>query len=152
VAYKLDLSATSSVHPVFHVSQLKKAVGNNIQVSDSLPFELTEFQVPEKILQQHLINRGIKYVIQVLVKWLSLPVSLATWEDMEALRQYFLRAPACPQAGSSRGEDVRHRVPETGNEDTGAAERRGIEEGNSGPVGLQARMPNKCVMGNEWLV
>jgi hypothetical protein len=68
----------------------------------------------------------------------------------------FRGAPAWGQAGSSGGEDVRHRVPEAGNEDTGAAERQGIEEGKSGPVGRRvgphARMPNRCVMGNEWLV
>jgi hypothetical protein len=119
VAYKLDLPATSSVHSVFHVSQMKKAVGSNVQVTDSLPSELTEFQVPEKILQWRLINRGIKFVIQVLVKWSSLLVFLATWEDMEALRQRFPGALAWGQAGSSRGEDVRHRVPVAGNEDTG---------------------------------
>jgi hypothetical protein len=84
VAYKLDLPATSSVHPVFHVSQLKKAVGSNIQVTDYLPS-----QVPEKILQLRLIDHGVKSMIQVLVKWSSLPVSLATWEDMEVLRQRF---------------------------------------------------------------
>jgi hypothetical protein len=58
-------------------------------------------------------------VIQVLVKWSSLLVFLATWEDMEALRQCFPGALAWGQAGSSRGEDVRHRVPVAGNEDTG---------------------------------
>jgi hypothetical protein len=67
----------------------------------------------------------------------------------------FLGAPAWGQAGSSGGEDVRHRVPMAGNEGTGA-ECQGIEEGNSGPVGccvgLRDRMPNRRVMGNEWLV
>jgi hypothetical protein len=68
VAYKLDLPASSSVHPVFHVSQLKKAVGSNIQVTPTIPSELTEFQVPEKILKRRLVSRGVKSVIQVLVK------------------------------------------------------------------------------------
>jgi hypothetical protein len=37
-------------------------------------------------------------VIQVLVQWSSMPASLATWEDLEALRQKF---PGAPDWGQS---------------------------------------------------
>jgi hypothetical protein len=155
VAYKLYLPATSLVHSVFHVSQLKKALDSNVQVTDSLRSELTEFQVSEKILQRRLINRVVKYVIQVLVKWSSLPISLATWEDMDVLRQRFPGASAWGQDDYSGREDVRHRVPMVGNKDAGA-KRQGIKEGNFGPVGLRvslhARMPNRRVTDEEWLV
>ena len=37
MAYKLELHATSRVHPVFHVSCLKKVMGNKIPVQTILP-------------------------------------------------------------------------------------------------------------------
>jgi hypothetical protein len=94
VAYRLDLPAHSSIHPVFHVSQLKKALGATHQVIADLPSDFALNLVPEQILESRLVQRGNCRVQQVLVKWNNLPPSLATWEDYEALRQEFPRATA----------------------------------------------------------
>jgi hypothetical protein len=51
IAYKLDLPAASKIQPVFHISQSKKVVGANVQVSPTLPLDSVAFKVPEKILQ-----------------------------------------------------------------------------------------------------
>ena len=37
MAYKLELPASSRVHPIFHVSCLKKVIGENIPVQKILP-------------------------------------------------------------------------------------------------------------------
>jgi hypothetical protein len=94
VAYRLDLPASSSIHPVFHVLQLKKAVGASVQVSQTLPPDLPQLQVPVKVLDRRLVTKGVHSVHQVLVKLSSSPESLATWEDCEALKQKFSDAPA----------------------------------------------------------
>jgi hypothetical protein len=44
VVYRLELTPASSVHPMFHVSQLKKAVGAGVQVSSLLPDEVSQLQ------------------------------------------------------------------------------------------------------------
>jgi hypothetical protein len=106
VAYRLDLPAHSSIHPVFHVSQLKKALGATHQVIADLPSDFALNLVPEQILESRLVQRGNCRVQQVLVKWNNLPPSLATWEDYEALRQEFPRATAWGQAAFQGGGDV----------------------------------------------
>lgn len=93
VAYRLELPAHSSIHRVFHVSQLKKAAGTSHQVITSLPTDFAIHLAPEKILQTRSVAQGTN-ISQVLVKWNNLPSDLATWEDYEALRQEFSRATA----------------------------------------------------------
>ena len=58
VAYKLKLPEHSSVHPVFHVSLLKRAIGNTTLVSSTLPPDTTSMQEPECILDRRLKNKG----------------------------------------------------------------------------------------------
>jgi hypothetical protein len=99
VAYKLDLPEHSRVHPVFHVSQLKQCLGPGQQVQTQFSFTDHVFQMPERVLQQRVHQRGLRTVAQVLIKWSGAPAGDATWEDLEALKQQFLLAPAWGQAG-----------------------------------------------------
>ena len=87
---------------MFHVSQLKKVVPASHPVSVSLPDDTAAFQIPERILQIRLAP-GDHPIPEVLVKWSSMPVSLATWENLDRLKQQFPRAPALEQAGPLQG-------------------------------------------------
>lgn len=102
VAYKLALPSSSAIHPVFHVSQLKRAVPASTPLAQ-LPVRLEGLQVPERILRRRLDSAGS---LQILVKWSGMPTSLATWEDYTALHQAFPGAPAWGQAGFLPGGNV----------------------------------------------
>jgi hypothetical protein len=93
VAYKLKLPNSSSIRPVFHVSQLKVAVPVTY-TAQPLPSSLDGLQVPERVLQKRVAKVGADVHLQALIQWSGMPSSLATWEDMETLHQRFPRAHA----------------------------------------------------------
>ena len=83
MAYKLELPTSSRVRPVFHVSCLKKVIGENLPVQTILP-ELDEegkiILEPEAVTEtrtRQLRNRSIS---EYLIKWKNLPTEDSTWE------------------------------------------------------------------------
>ncbi|KAH9753705.1 Integrase catalytic domain-containing protein [Citrus sinensis] len=92
VAYELKLPTGSRVHPVFHVSLLKKYVGEMPQFSADLPYVNDDGVLvlePDKIIDVRWLKRGGKLVEQSLVRWKRLPHEDATWEDSEFLAKQF---------------------------------------------------------------
>ncbi|XP_059073519.1 uncharacterized protein LOC131874252 [Cryptomeria japonica] len=89
VAYDFKLPASSKVHIVFHVSRLKKALGQNVLVSYDLSPLDEERQlvlILEEIIdfrERSLRRRTIK---EYLVKWKNLPMEDATWKNEEILQ------------------------------------------------------------------
>jgi hypothetical protein len=69
IAYKLELPLSYAIHPIFHVSHLKKVVGSKIQITP-WPQQFSEHQIPEKILQRHLITRGVLMCFSCLPNFL----------------------------------------------------------------------------------
>lgn len=91
---------------MFHVSQLKKAVGTGHQVTPVLPTDFAIKLAPEQVLDTRVVSRGANQVQQVFIKWNNLPSTLASWKDYDALRQEFPRATAWGQAVFQEGKGV----------------------------------------------
>jgi hypothetical protein len=88
VEYELDLPQGNKIHNVFHVSCLKRAIGQHIIPIEELPPLDEEGQlilIPEEVLEvreKKLRRRSIK---EYLVKWKNLPIEDATWESEQVL-------------------------------------------------------------------
>ncbi|GMI86874.1 hypothetical protein HRI_002356700 [Hibiscus trionum] len=91
VAYKLQLPDGSRIHPIFHVSQLKKHVGEDI-CSNELPLIGPDGCIskePVKILDRRIGKRGGRAVTEVLVEWTNSFPEDSTWEILHQLQQQF---------------------------------------------------------------
>ena len=92
VAYKLQLPVTTAIHPVFHVSMLKKKLGNHVVPTPTLPLSNAQGQFlvePVAILDRRLVKQGNKSAVHVKIQWMNIGPEEATWEDYDRMQQQF---------------------------------------------------------------
>jgi hypothetical protein len=94
VAYKLHLPAESRIHPIFHVSMLKR-YNTNTDVNDHST-EIPSFNddgevllTPQAVIDHRWIKQGAQIVEESLVHWKYLPVEEATWLSTKQLLELF---------------------------------------------------------------
>jgi transposase InsO family protein len=90
VAYKLKLPEGSLIHPVFHISQLKKKVGKEANLTPGPPVldgAVRDEAVPMAVLKRGIVNKKGKVMAQWLIKWSDREDP--TWELYEDLRNQF---------------------------------------------------------------
>ncbi|GJU15925.1 reverse transcriptase [Tanacetum coccineum] len=87
VVYRLQLSLTSPIHPVFHVSQLKRVIGDHQVVCDLPDGLVTESPLNPVEVCGTRLNAGCR---EVLIAWKDMPESEVTWEGFEEILRRFL--------------------------------------------------------------
>jgi len=92
VAYRLELPPAAKIHPVFHVSCLKKKLGERQHVVVTLPPTDKNGIIrpePEEILHRRLKKKKNHAVTEVLVKWKGLGAEEASWVEYSILVNEF---------------------------------------------------------------
>ena len=85
VAYKLELPPSSRIHPVFHVSCLKKVLGTIIKGQTILPEldnEGSIFLELEAVLNKRTHQLRSLSITEVLIQWHGMQPEDATWEPL----------------------------------------------------------------------
>ena len=91
MAYKLELPASSQVHHVFHVSCLKKVIGDKILVQTILPKLDEEGKIilePEAITDTRIHQLRNRSISEYLIKWRKLLAEDSTWEDEYCIQKH----------------------------------------------------------------
>lgn len=91
VAYTLQLPPDTRIHPTFHVSQLKRHIGQQ-PASATLPpagLERMLLKEPSRFLDRHITKRGHQAFTEVLVKWANSFPEDASWEILSVLQQQY---------------------------------------------------------------
>ncbi|KAI0523375.1 hypothetical protein KFK09_005770 [Dendrobium nobile] len=106
VAYRLKLPPYATIHPVFHVSQLRRALGEHA-ISAALPATMTEdWEVilePLELMGVRSDQEGNK---EVLIQWKDLPEFDATWEPFERVKEQFPSFPLEDKVSFWEGSNV----------------------------------------------
>lgn len=95
VAYTLQLPSSSTIHPTFHVSLLKKHYGTPpTKIDQSIPLVydtaskiLPKF--PASVIEIRTVKRNNAAHVQWLVQWDQYPVEEASWVDAQSIMQEF---------------------------------------------------------------
>ncbi|WMV25526.1 hypothetical protein MTR67_018911, partial [Solanum verrucosum] len=112
VAYELELpKELAAVHPVFHISMLKKCMGDpsliiptkNIGIKDSLSYE----EIPVQILDRQVCKLRTKEVTSIKVLWRNQFVEEATWKAEEDMKK---RYPHLFEFGGGYEEEIKTHV------------------------------------------
>ncbi|WMV25746.1 hypothetical protein MTR67_019131 [Solanum verrucosum] len=94
VAYELELpQRLAAVHPVFHISMLKKCMENpaltirtkNIGIKDNLSYE----EVPVQILDRQARKLRTKEVGSIKILWRNQFIEEATWEAEKDMKKRY---------------------------------------------------------------
>lgn len=94
VAYRLDLLADVHIHPIFHVSCLKKKIGEKAVSQSALPTVGDDGRIrlePIVIWDRQLVKKNNCAAVKVLVQWSNSFAEDVTWEDWDKLRARFSR-------------------------------------------------------------
>ena len=94
-AYEIELPTECSViHPIFHVSMLKKHIGDSVVVDSSESFDVQDSlsydEVPVEILEYQVRRLRNKEVPLVKVLWRNQSVEDATWEAKVDIQTRYL--------------------------------------------------------------
>lgn len=92
VAYRLRIPPESKIHPVFHISSLKKKLRSTIELQPRLALVNIDgsfFPEPEKILDRRIRQHGRRALTEILVKWVKMGEEDATWEKIRDFRDKF---------------------------------------------------------------
>jgi hypothetical protein len=91
VAYQLALPSHSKLHPVFHVSCLKKVIGAKCQIQTNLTELVEEGSIwlqAKAFLDQRERHLRQKTIKEVLVQWKDTTLVDDTWEPTTILQQF----------------------------------------------------------------
>ncbi|KAL6199969.1 hypothetical protein ACLB2K_029751 [Fragaria x ananassa] len=84
VAYRLKLPPIAKIHNVFHVSLLKRKVGEGVHTSPQLPPVIDPGNLkwePIAVLDKRMFKKKGAAGTQWLIHWFGTIVDEATWED-----------------------------------------------------------------------
>lgn len=92
VAYRLKLPEGALIHPIFHISQLKRCIGQNAMASSKLHIVDQNGVLclePKEILDRCVWPVKNQPMTELLVRWQGQSSGNATWENFHKLKSTF---------------------------------------------------------------